>query len=70
MIHTFRLAARMTARDARAGELRLLLVALAVNLALVWFLFRVHARPWLGGPGPLLVDERGRRTHGGCPPRR
>lgn len=48
----------------------LLLVALAVNLALVWFLFRVHARPWLGGPGPLLVDERGRRTHGGRPPRR
>lgn len=35
MLHTLRLAARMTARDARAGELRLLLVALAVAVAAI-----------------------------------
>lgn len=30
-------------------------VALLVNLAFVYFLFRVHRRDWLGGPGPLQI---------------
>jgi hypothetical protein len=29
-----------------------------VSLAFVYFLFRVHRREWLGGPGPLLVEPR------------
>jgi hypothetical protein len=57
-----------------------LLVSTAVSVAFVYFLFRVHRRTWLGGPGPLLVqpsrrtdpavespaDEPG--THEGRPP--
>jgi hypothetical protein len=31
--------------------------AIAVGLAFVYFLFRVHRRTWLGGPGPLLVGR-------------
>jgi hypothetical protein len=27
-----------------------------VNAVLIYYLFRVHRREWLGGPGPLLVD--------------
>jgi hypothetical protein len=26
-----------------------------VNLAVIYYLFRVHRRTWLGGPGPLEV---------------
>ena len=50
------------------------LVSLVVNVALVWFLFRVHRRRWLGGPGPLEIGpdgargQSGRRTHEGRPP--
>jgi hypothetical protein len=29
-----------------------------VNVAFVYFLFRVHRRAWLGGPGPLEVHPR------------
>jgi hypothetical protein len=32
----------------------LLLIGL-VNLAFIYYLFRVHRREWLGGPGPLLI---------------
>ena len=27
-----------------------------VNVAFIYFLFRVHRRVWLGGPGPLEID--------------
>ncbi|MFL6157677.1 MAG: hypothetical protein ACJ72D_16405 [Marmoricola sp.] len=29
-----------------------------VNVVLIYYLFRVHRREWLGGPGPLLVAPR------------
>lgn len=29
-----------------------------VNVAFVYFLFRVHRRTWLGGPGPLEIHPR------------
>jgi hypothetical protein len=29
-----------------------------VNVAFVYYLFRVHRREWLGGPGPLVVHPR------------
>jgi hypothetical protein len=35
-----------------------LLFSTLVNVAFVYFLFRVHRREWLGGPGPLLVQPR------------
>jgi hypothetical protein len=35
-----------------------LLFSTLVNVAFVYFLFRVHRREWLGGPGPLLVPPR------------
>jgi hypothetical protein len=31
-----------------------------VDLALSYYLFRVHRREWLGGPGPLLIQPRNR----------
>lgn len=47
-----------------------LVVALGINLSLIWFLLRLHRRTWLGGPGPATFDERGRRaTTEGRPPR-
>ena len=30
-------------------------VSVVVDIALVYFLFRVHRREWLGGPGPLRI---------------
>jgi len=33
-------------------------VATLVTLAFVYFLFRVHRREWLGGPGPLEIHPR------------
>jgi len=33
-----------------------LLVSTLVNVAFVYFLFRVHRREWLGGPGPLEIQ--------------
>ena len=41
----------------------LLLIGL-VNLAVVYYLFRVHRRLWLGGPGPLEVPAAGRADAG------
>jgi hypothetical protein len=29
-----------------------------VNVAFIYYLFRVHRRTWLGGPGPLLIHPR------------
>lgn len=29
-----------------------------VNVAFIYYLFRVHRREWLGGPGPLLVHPQ------------
>jgi hypothetical protein len=46
-----------------------LVLALLVNLSLIWFLLRVHRRTWLGGPGPATYDDSGRRTREGRPPR-
>jgi len=31
-----------------------------VNVVFVYYLFRVHRRTWLGGPGPLLIHPRDR----------
>lgn len=31
------------------------LASVLVNVALIYLLFRVHRREWLGGPGPLEV---------------
>jgi hypothetical protein len=46
-----------------------LLFSTLVNLAFVYFLFRVHRREWLGGPGPLLVQPRTEpEKHEGRPP--
>ena len=36
-----------------------------VNVVFVYYLFRVHRRTWLGGPGPLEVHPQ---THEGRPP--
>src|SRR5512139_2823449 len=36
-----------------------------VNVVFVYYLFRVHRREWLGGPGPLLVQPQ---KHEGRPP--
>jgi hypothetical protein len=41
------------------------LVSTVVDLALVYFLFRVHRREWLGGPGPLLIHPKGQTGRGG-----
>lgn len=38
-----------------------LVVATLTNVAFVYYLFRVHRREWLGGPGPLDVGP-GRRS--------
>jgi hypothetical protein len=35
-----------------------LVLSALVNVAFVYFLFRVHRREWLGGPGPLEVQPR------------
>jgi hypothetical protein len=35
--------------------------AFVVNLAFIYYVFRVHRRTWLGGPGPLLIHPRPRR---------
>ena len=46
----------------------LLLIGI-VNLAVIYYLFRVHRRTWLGGPGPLEVHPReARREHEDRPP--
>ena len=47
-----------------------LLFSTVVNLAFVYFLFRVHRREWLGGPGALLVQPAGqpRGREEGRPP--
>jgi hypothetical protein len=37
-----------------------LLFSTLVNVAFVYFLFRVHRREWLGGPGPLEIHPRPR----------
>ena len=34
------------------------LVSTVVDVALVYFLFRIHRREWLGGPGPLEIHPR------------
>ena len=38
--------------------------AFVVNVAFIYYLFRVHRREWLGGPGPLLVQPRRRNDEG------
>jgi len=38
-----------------------------VNVAFVYFLFRVHRRTWLGGPGPLEVHPRKEAPEKGAP---
>jgi hypothetical protein len=45
-----------------------LLFSTLVNLAFVYFLFRVHRREWLGGPGPLLIEPRQPEKREGRPP--
>lgn len=45
--------------DVQALDDTTVLVALIVNVVFVYYLFRVHRREWLGGPGPLLVELPG-----------
>ncbi|RNL75425.1 hypothetical protein [Nocardioides marmorisolisilvae] len=35
-----------------------------VQAVLIYYLFRVHRREWLGGPGPLLIHPRPRKDEG------
>jgi hypothetical protein len=35
-----------------------LLASAVVNISFVYYLFRVHRREWLGGPGPLEIHPR------------
>jgi hypothetical protein len=44
--------------DVESLESPTLVVSALVNVAFVYFLFRVHRREWLGGPGPLEVQPR------------
>lgn len=37
------------------------IVSTLVNVSFVYFLFRVHRREWLGGPGPLEIHPAGKR---------
>jgi hypothetical protein len=46
----------------RSLEHPTLLVSSLVSLAFVYFLFRVHRRAWLGGPGPLEIHPRTRES--------
>jgi len=41
--------------DVQALDDVTVLAALAVNVVFIYYLFRVHRRTWLGGPGPLLI---------------
>ncbi len=34
--------------------------AFVVNVAFIYYVFRVHRRRWLGGPGPLEIQARSR----------
>ncbi|MET0997994.1 MAG: hypothetical protein ABWX73_04685 [Marmoricola sp.] len=50
-----------------------LVLSSLVSVAFVYFLFRVHRREWLGGPGPLEVKPskagpRDEQEHEGRPP--
>lgn len=38
--------------------------AFVVNVAFIYYVFRVHRRTWLGGPGPLLVGPRPGKDEG------
>jgi hypothetical protein len=52
-----------------ALESTTLLFSMLVNVVFVYFLFRVHRREWLGGPGPLEIHPRRRpEEHEGRPP--
>jgi hypothetical protein len=33
-----------------------------VNAAVIYYLFRVHRRTWLGGPGPLMIQPPGQKA--------
>ena len=39
------------------------LVSTVVDLVFVYYLFRVHRRTWLGGPGPLEIHPKRRDEH-------
>jgi hypothetical protein len=43
-------------------------VSWLVNVAFIYYLFRVHRREWLGGPGPLEIHPRRPGTHKSRPP--
>ena len=43
-------------------------LSVLVDVAFVYYLFRVHRREWLGGPVPLEVRPRSRQEHDGRPP--
>jgi len=38
------------------------LLSIVVNVAFVYYLFRVHRREWLGGPGPLEIQPARRSS--------
>lgn len=45
--------------DVQALDDTTVALSLIVNVAFVYYLFRVHRREWLGGPGPLEVKLPG-----------
>lgn len=47
--------------EVQALENPTLAVSTLVNVAFVYYLFRVHRREWLGGPGPLEIQPNRRR---------
>ena len=46
----------------KALENPTLVISTLVNVAFVYYLFRVHRREWLGGPGPLEIRPDRRRS--------
>ena len=58
----FAVVALFWLRCRREGVLLALTVLSAslVNVAFIYYLFRVHRREWLGGPGPLEIRPAGR----------
>ncbi len=55
--------------EVTALETPTLVVSTLVSVSLIYLLFRVHRREWLGGPGPLEIRPRpAEEKHEGRPP--
>ena len=56
--------AHLRRRRRRSWSRTTVLVSTVVDLAFVYYLFRVHRRTWLGGPGPLEIHPTQRAGPG------